>query len=173
MVRAALVALPFVLVGLAPACAMDKLGTGGRDAGPPTEAGTSAEAGTVTGGGCGAERQTGIELCIATSQCPNVVVDTTATPSCGFRVRGSVVDLVCACGTQICPMGIFTTCAEAANLLETQTESQVCLQVPEGRCVEAPTTVQNTNDGKNPACDRECMAQCGGGAACASVCNCD
>jgi hypothetical protein len=146
----------------------DGADAGGRDGGVG-EAGV-----TVTGAGCGAERQTGTQLCIATSQCPNVVVDTQAMPSCGFRIRGSVADLVCACGTSICPMGIYTTCQQAAKLLTSQTEQQVCVQVNEGRCVDAPAqdAGKTSGTGTKQPCDRECMAQCGGGAACASVCNC-
>ncbi|MCW5837829.1 MAG: hypothetical protein KIS78_35890, partial [Labilithrix sp.] len=101
-------------------------------------------------------------------------VDTQAMPSCGFRIRGSVVDLVCACAGAICPMGVFSTCAEAEELLASQTEQGVCVQVAEGRCAEsigAPTT--SSSSGGNPACDRQCVKDCGGGAACASVCNCD
>jgi hypothetical protein len=106
------------------------------------------------------------------STCPSVVVDTQAMPDCGFRIRGSVVDLVCACGTAICPMGAFTTCAEATRLLAEQTTSSVCTQLAEGRCSEAAPTTTPGNDG-NPACDRQCVRDCGGGSACAAVCNCD
>src|SRR5688572_25702966 len=162
-----------VIVGLGSACALEKAGDGAAARTGASDAG--AEGGAPAGAGCGAERQTGIQLCIATSQCPTVVVDTQAMPSCGFRIRGSVVDLVCACnGTHICPMGIFTTCQQAAKLLTSQTEQQVCLQATEGRCADAPANSTKTpTNSKNPACDRECMDQCGGGAACASVCNCD
>jgi hypothetical protein len=161
-----------VLAGLGAACALEKGGDGTAAKGAAGDAG--GEAGGPTGAGCGAERQTGIQLCIATSQCPTVVVDTQAMPSCGFRIRGSIVDLVCACnGTHICPMGIFTTCREAAKLLTSQTEQQVCLQATEGRCAEAAVPNQTPTNSKNPACDRACLDQCGGGAACASVCNCD
>ncbi|MBX3209381.1 MAG: hypothetical protein KF764_30390 [Labilithrix sp.] len=149
--------------------------------GSDTGASAAADAGAggdaapaVAGGGCGFEQSTGVELCLATSQCPDVVVDTQAMPSCGFRIRGSVVDLVCACGGAICPMGIFATCAEAAQLLANQTEQGICVQVAEGRCTEpsAPSSGASSSGG-NPACDRQCMTDCGGGEACASVCNCD
>ena len=151
--------------------------TGDGDAGTAaSDAGAAAEAGIV-GGGCGIEQSSGIELCVATSMCPNVTVDTQAMPGCGFRVRGAAVDLVCACGTAICPVGIFSTCAEAAQLLANQTEQGVCVQVAEGRCTESSTTSSSSSgsssSGGNPACDRQCMQDCGGGAACASVCNCD
>src|SRR5262249_26923827 len=128
---------------------------------------------SVTGGGCGQEQKTGIQLCVATSMCPSVVVDTSAFPDCGFRIRGSAVDLVCACGTSICPMGIFSTCAQAAQLLTSQTEQGVCVQVSEGRCVDAPTPSGSSGSNGKAACDRDCVQQCGGGADCAAMCNCD
>lgn len=151
----------------------------GADASPPadsTDGGTVAEGGVI-GAGCGTEQQSGAQLCIATSICPNVVVDTGALPGCGFRVRGSVVDLVCACGSALCPMGNFTTCDEASKLLSTQTESSVCVQVAEGRCTtvsgSSSSSSSSSSGGKNPACDSQCVKDCGGGAACAAVCNCD
>jgi hypothetical protein len=129
----------------------------GKDAGPDS---------SVVGAGCGTESSTGATLCIATSMCPDIVVDTQATPHCGFRVRGASVDLVCGCGTSLCPMGVFATCAEARALLASQTESAVCTQIAEDRCTETtPQTAPST-------CDRACMRECGGGSGCAAVCNC-
>ncbi len=158
----------------------------GADAGDGTSSsgatpGAGGDAGAILGAGCGVEPTSGAQLCAATSQCPNVVVDTQAMPHCGFRVRGAVVDLVCACGTAICPMGVFASCAEAKQLLSTQTEQGVCVQISEERCFDSRTTTGTTSSssssssstGGNPACDQQCMKDCGGGAACASVCNCD
>jgi hypothetical protein len=140
---------------------------------------TLPDAGLV-GGGCAQEPKSGAQLCSAISTCPNVVVDTQAFPSCGFRIHGDAAELVCGCGTAICPMGVFTTCAEATALLTQQTEQSVCVQVADGRCTEstvspaaAATTSSSSSGGTNPACDHQCVKDCGGGAACASVCNCD
>jgi hypothetical protein len=154
----------------------------GQDAGSTSDGAASPDA-SIVGGGCGVEQQTGATLCIATSMCPEVVVDTQAMPSCGFRVRGASVDLVCACGTALCPMGTFATCGEAVQLLTNQTESAVCVQVAEGRCIESTASTSSStsstsssassSSGGNPACDRQCVKDCGGGAACASVCNCN
>ena len=145
---------------------------GDEDAGPSSDAATPDAA--IVGGGCGKEDKSGAELCAATSMCPSVVVDTQAMPSCGFRIRGGTVDLVCACGTAICPMGAFATCMEAAQLLTKQTEQGVCVQLAEGRCTEPAASSSSGSSGAgNPACDRQCVKDCGGGAACASVCNCD
>jgi hypothetical protein len=150
----------------------------GDDAGAgASDAGTGAEAASVVGGGCSIERNSGTQLCRAVSTCPNVVVDAQAMPHCGFRVRGAVVDLVCACGTAICPLGVFATCTDAAQLLANQTEQGVCVQLAEDRCLESGSTPSSSSTssprGGNPACDRQCLKDCGGGEACASVCNCD
>lgn len=147
-----------------------------------TDAGAAADAGFV-GGGCGTESTTGAQLCTATTMCPTLVVDTQAMPHCGFRIRNGVPDLVCACGTNICPMGIFDTCLQASDILTKQTEASVCAQVAEqGRCLEqtapAATPVNDTktassSSGGGTGCDTQCVKDCGGGAACASVCNCN
>ncbi|MBX3228994.1 MAG: hypothetical protein KIT84_41315 [Labilithrix sp.] len=149
------------------------------------DAGATSDAGYV-GGGCGIEQTTGQQLCVATSMCPSLVVDVHAMPHCGFRVRGGAVDLLCACGASLCSMGVFNTCAQAGNLLENQSEAAVCAQVAEGRCLEAPvtpnapaeppvetTTSSSSTSGAPDPCDRQCVKDCGGGAACASVCNCN
>lgn len=164
------------------ACALENRNAGdgaGSDGGPTTSADGGAEGG-VQGAYCGAERQTGIQLCAATSMCPDIVVDTQSMPSCGFRIRGSAVDLVCGCGDQVCPMGIFSNCAQAKQLLANQSEGQVCAQISEGRCTSATNATSSTSSGGstsssggNGACDKQCYADCGGGAACASVCNCN
>jgi hypothetical protein len=171
----------FVLLG---ACFMQQNQTGGGT-GNGADGGTSAEggagdSGAIQGAGCGSERQTGIQLCAATSMCPNLVVDTQSMPSCGFRIRGTAVDLVCGCGEQVCPMGIFSNCAQAAQLLANQTESQVCAQIGEGRCTDAASasstssssSSSSSSSGGSSPCDKQCLAECGGGAGCASVCNC-
>ncbi|OJY17394.1 MAG: hypothetical protein BGO98_00380 [Myxococcales bacterium 68-20] len=172
--------LSLVWAGLfAVGCLDLQQGTDGEDGGATAADGGADSASRIVGGGCGTEQSTGAQLCIATSQCPNVVVDTQAMPGCGFRIRGGVVDLVCACGTAICPMGIFSTCAEAAQLLANQTEQGVCVQVAEGRCMESSSgstsssSSSGSSNGGNPACDRQCMKDCGGGEACATVCNCN
>jgi hypothetical protein len=147
-------------------------GSDDSDGGTAADAGAGVDSAAIIGGGCGIEQKSRVQLCTATSQCPNVVVDTQAMPSCGFRIRGAVVDLVCACGSAVCPMGVFSTCAEASRLLASQTELSVCVQLAEGRCVDSSSSSSSSSSGANPACDRQCMKDCGGGEACASVCNC-
>jgi hypothetical protein len=167
----------------------DTLGLGGgsgSDGGAAAEGG--ADGGTdaaVLGQGCGVERNTSLVLCRATAQCPNVVVDSEAFPDCGYRVRGSAVDLVCACGTSICPMGAYVTCAQAAQLLTSQTETAICQQVAEGKCAEIDSSSSSSSTSSSTSssstssssggsgCDKSCLSDCGGGEACASVCGCN
>jgi hypothetical protein len=165
---------------LVAACGLENQNGGDReggDGGPTANADAGSEGG-IQGAGCGAERQTGIQLCAATSMCPELVVDTQSMPSCGFRIRGSAVDLVCGCGDQVCPMGIFANCAQAAQLLANQSEGQVCAQIGEGRCTavtNATTSSTSSTSSSSSSGDlgcKQCLAECGGGAACASVCNC-
>lgn len=180
MRSAALLCFSLVSIALVTACALENMNKGGNDrgdAGPAPGSDAAAEGG-VQGAYCGAERQTGIMLCAATSMCPDIVVDVQSMPSCGFRIRGSAVDLVCGCGDQVCPMGIFANCAQAAQLLANQSEGQVCAQVGEGRCTDATSatssstsSTSSTSSGGSSGC-KACLAECGGGAACASVCNC-
>lgn len=149
-------------------------GGDGAEAGAAATTGDGGASASPVGGACGIEENSGSQLCRAVSTCPNVVVDSQAMPHCGFRIRGAAVDLVCGCNDSLCPVGIFTTCAEAAQLLANQTEQGVCIQLAEGRCFETaaqPSTSKQS--GGNPACDRQCVTDCGGGAACAEICNCD
>ncbi len=161
---------PFALVAILLAgCGMPEISQG---TGTSTSAGSGADGGAdggLTGQGCGTESQSGSVLCRATSACPNVVVDGQTFPNCGFRILGGAVDLVCSCNGSLCPVGTFASCTQAAALLENQTEAAVCMQVAEGRCAAGEGTSGTSG---SPTCNRECVAECGGGSACASVCGC-
>jgi len=158
-------------------CGIEQLTKGSGGSGSSSAAadgGSDAAADSgVVGAGCGIETGSSTQLCVATSLCPKVVVDTTALPHCGFRIRAGSSELVCGCGDSICSMGVFTTCAQAAALLTSQTEQQVCTQLAEGRCsagVPAPANTGSSSGGSS--CDKACMSECGGGGACASICGC-
>ena len=140
-----------------------------------TEASTTSTT-TPTGADCAIDSQSGQLLCRAVSTCPTVVIDSEAYPHCGFRIRGAAVDLVCGCGELICSMGAYTTCAQAQQLVTAQTEQGVCVQVAEDRCTHPPASTTSTSSSSTSSsgstCDHACLSECGGGAACASVCGC-
>lgn len=161
------------------ACGLESITQGGKagtDAGAAaTDAGDAGPA--LQGAGCGVEGQSNVTLCAATSMCPQVVVDTQAFPNCGFRIRGGTADLVCVCGDAICSMGPFTTCPQATSLLSSQTEQGVCAQVAEDRCTPVTGSTSSSSSSSSSSsggstCDKACLAECGGGAGCASVCGC-
>ncbi len=104
---------------------------GGTD-GATGDGGTST--GTPKGIDCGPDPYTGVVLCSAISTCPDIYVDYDLYPGCGFRVHGSVLDLECACYGQLCPIGVTSSCDEAAKLLANQSAYAVCAQINEGRC---------------------------------------
>jgi hypothetical protein len=106
-------------------------GAGGGGVG--VDGGASDSGVKVTGAGCG-EVLPGVTLCRAVRSCPTLVVDSDQFPNCGFRIRGSALDLECACDRSLCPMGVPVTCADAERLLSSQHETMVCLQLDEGRC---------------------------------------
>lgn len=109
--------------------------TGGDASTQSSSDGGDAEGG-VTGVDCGPDPDTGVVLCLGISSCPSVVVDSDLYPGCGFRVHdgSGVLDLECACYGQICPIGIASTCDQAAALMQDQSQYTVCMQVDEGRC---------------------------------------
>lgn len=139
----------------------------------PASADASTDGPAHVGAGCGTDPTTGSTLCLVTSLCPELVVDHEGMPGCGFRIRGASVDLVCVCGTDICPVGVFATCEEATRLLASQTQPLVCAQVNEGRCVPGAGSGVDASAPSDPleGCE-ECYAACGGGDGCAQLCNC-
>lgn len=146
-----------------------------------TGSGTSSAAGSGAPGGddggsggthCALDPASQVVLCAQINACPSVSVDPGAFPGCGFRVGASstALDLECLCSDSLCPMGVPTTCTQAAQLLQTQSVLGVCQQVAEGRCAQvvapdASVTVPSS-------CDRTCQAQCGGAADCLQICGC-
>ena len=168
------VAAPLVCAG----CLAVSTGTG-SDAGAPTSAGdadTTTEAGPQTGGtSCGADPTTGVTLCLQTNACPGATLDTSAFPGCGFRPGGgSAYDLECLCnGTELCPIGVPTSCDAVAQLLtQQQSALQVCQQVSTGSCVSlAPDAGGAGTSTLSGAC-QECVAGCGSAPSCYQACGC-
>ena len=166
-----------VLFGLAsialPGCMGMNIGTGSNsDAG--TASGTASDAGGPTGVDCVTESTTGATICTGNSSCPNVSVDHDIYPDCGFRVVGqnATLDIECACQDgMLCPVGIASSCAEAAQMLQNQTEATVCEQVSEGRCSQGTGASSGGSSTQNN-CNADCEAQCAGAPACISACGC-
>jgi hypothetical protein len=136
-----LVAFAVPIAAMCSACITFTLGpstSSSKDAGTSSSGGDDGgdAAPVVQGAECGPDPDTGVVLCLAISTCPDLVIDPDLFPGCGFRIHASadVIDLECACFGQICPIGIATTCDQAAALMVDQSQYTVCMQVNEGRC---------------------------------------
>ena len=155
-------------------CMGMNIGTGSNaDAGAAT--GTASDAGGPTGVDCVTESTTGATICTGNSSCPDVKVDHDVYPDCGFRVVGqnATLDIECACQDgMLCPVGIASSCSEAAQMLQNQTESTVCEQVSEGRCSQGSGTGSTGSSGSQSTCNADCEAKCAGAPACISACGC-
>ena len=114
---------------------------------------------------CVRDPVTSVELCSALSACPDVVVERDRFPHCGFRNRAGTIDLVCACDNFVCSMGLASTCQQAKELLASQSELTVCMQVHEGRCVEV-----GAEQPSDPKCDPICISECAGVPSCYELC---
>lgn len=149
-------------------------GTGTTDptAGTGATPSSSGNGGAVpTGSACVDDPQTQVTLCEETSLCPGVVVDPGALPNCGFQLHpGSVLDLECLCGSALCPIGVPQTCAQATQLLASQTSVIVCEQVSNGNCIERVAPAADA--GAPSSCDRQCQSECAGEPDCVQLCGC-
>jgi hypothetical protein len=154
--------------------------------GTDTGTGTTADGGTASSSdgstmgltGCGPDPATGVVLCLGTGACPNMTIDTTAFPSCGFHQGGaSEFDLECICnGAELCPIGEPTTCAEVSQLLtQQQSALQVCQQVSTGGCLSLQDAGSGSGSGGttglSSAC-QTCVSSCGSTPACYQSCGC-
>jgi hypothetical protein len=112
-------------------------------------------------------------LCQQIDTCPDVTVDPSALPECGFRLHaGGAIDLECVCGSELCSMGAAATCADAKQLLDRQTSLLVCQQASDGRCVPLALVAPDGGSGSGGSPCTACAAQCGGSPACFQACGC-
>lgn len=156
--------LMFVLT----ACDLLKLGSS-TDSGSGGAA--DSDGGTVTGSNCGTDSTTGVTLCLGIDLCPDVTVDNSVFPACGFRVNGSAIDIECVCGSWLCPLGTTATCDDAARLLSEQNEGEVCARVSAGECVELAVDGSSSSRGSG-TCDTVCRDECAGAPTCIAACGC-
>jgi hypothetical protein len=180
MVRAPLALGPIAALAALPllACLQNvSTGTGTTDPTASTGTTTTSSAGTTTpaGASCGTDPQTGVTLCEQTSLCPGLVVDQGTLPSCGFRIHaGSVIDLECVCGDSLCPIGVPDTCAQATQLLSSQTSSLVvCEEASDGRCEQlGASDAGSASPPTVSTCDKQCETECAGEPDCIQLCGC-
>jgi hypothetical protein len=154
------------------ACGVKPLGDG-ADSQSSSGAVTSA----ATGVNCGTDPETGVKLCLGTTECPEVKLDADAFPGCGFHSTSKSYDLECVCnGSDLCPVGVASSCDEIAALFAHKSLADVCNQAAEGTCtsVSRPGAATTGAPPSNTAsrCDKSCVADCEGSPPCVQACGC-
>lgn len=169
--------MPLVVAG----CIQD-LGTDVANTDTSSSASTSDDASSGTGAsgtGCSQDPTTGITLCTGLSECSSITIDQSALGGCGFRVHAgsALIDLECLCGTDLCPIGVPDTCAQASTLLSGLTSLVVCEQDSQGKCVqeeaaEAGASTGSGTTGTTGTCNNQCLVSCGAEPDCQQLCGC-
>jgi hypothetical protein len=170
MCHGLLVLLAATLIGCALPVTTDTNGGGG--------AAETVDASTGEGTNCGSDPTTGATLCLGLNLCPNIAVNTSVYPACGFQVSGTAIDIECLCGQYLCPLGATTTCAAAATVLAQSNEASVCASQSNGSCTylaatsSSTSTSTSTSASSTSTCDTTCSSQCVGDPTCIEYCGC-
>ncbi len=170
--RIAMVQIHNLMLLSAVACA--NVGTSPLGSGSSSLNGSDAAAtsGSSTGIACTATNTSAGSLCLGTTACPNVLVDSTQFPNCGFRTFDPDFDLECVCfGNYLCPMGVVSTCQQVTALFTSTTSADICNQVSLGYCTQVASST-STGTGTSSTCNWTCYAGCVNAPACIVACGC-
>jgi hypothetical protein len=153
------------------------VGSGGSGGTTTMSAGGTVADASTGGISCGTDPQSGVTLCEQVSACPGLAVDQGAFPGCGFRLGGAGrFDLECLCsGESLCPIGVPTTCADAAQLLDqAQSALTVCQAVDQGGCLQVggADAGSSSSTPSSSGCDRACESECQSDPGCVALCGC-
>jgi hypothetical protein len=154
-------------------CGVKPLADGSDD----TQSSSGASTTKQTGVNCGTDPESGVKLCLGTSECPDVKLDADAFPSCGFHSTTKRYDIECVCnGTELCPVGVASSCDDIAGLFVHKSVADVCNQISDGACTpvarSAGSASPSAPGGTSSSCDRGCVADCEGSPPCVQACGC-
>jgi hypothetical protein len=126
---------------------------------------------------CGQDPTSGVTLCLGTTACPNLEIDPSTMPGCGFKTTRSPFDLECVCnGNSLCPMGVASSCSQVKSLIGNRSVADICSQVGVGSCVDvsgAPSAgTASGSGGASSTCDQNCAADCASNPTCLVACGC-
>jgi hypothetical protein len=139
----------------------------------PEAASTAKSVSADTGVGCGTDPESGVKLCLGTTECADVKLDLSAFPGCGFRTTKGSYDLECVCnGQELCPVGIASSCEELEGLFAHQTLAEICNQTGDGACTEVGKPGRAASPRASDTCNRGCAAECAGSPLCMQTCGC-
>ena len=170
MKRASVISLSLSLV-MAAACVAATDSTS-QTAGQSTQTGSSSAVGP-SGISCTSDTNTGSYLCVGTTACANVLVDTVKFPNCGFRTFAPSFELECICfGNYLCSVGTVATCQAVSTLFYATSLSKVCNGVSLDYCKQGTASVSQGTGGSASTCDQTCYSTCVGAPACIVTCGC-
>jgi hypothetical protein len=139
----------------------------------PEAASTAKSVSSDTGIACGTDPESGVRLCLGTTECADVRLDLDDFPACGFRTTKGSYDLECVCdGRQLCPVGIASSCDELEGLFAHKTLADICNQAGDGVCAEVGKPGGASSPRGSATCDRGCAAECAGAPPCLPTCGC-
>jgi hypothetical protein len=130
----------------------------------------------ATGVSCGTDPESGVNLCLGTTECPDAKLPLDDFPDCGFRTTTGTYDLECVCnGNSLCPVGTASSCDDLPGLFAKKSLADICNQ---DGCTEV--TPPKAASGSTPAmpatrsstCDPDCVADCAGSPPCVQACGC-
>jgi hypothetical protein len=148
------------------------VGTQQSQADSLSNAGASSATVAPVGISCTTDYATGAKLCLGTSACPGVLVDSAQFPGCGFGTLTADFDLRCVClGNYLCKVGTASTCQQVSSLFSGNSLASVCNQVSLGYCSQGGNTQTGRFDA-GASCDVNCYSGCVGAPACIVACGC-
>jgi hypothetical protein len=122
---------------------------------------------------CGTDPETSVTLCLGTSLCPGMLIDTEAYPACGFRMNGGVLDVECSCNGMLCPLGAVGSCDDLKTAFANSNEGTICAQVSAGTCTQGtPMATSSSAATGGGTCDVACRDECAGDQTCIQSCGC-
>jgi hypothetical protein len=164
--------VPAVLSMSVSGCGVRPLGDGSDPKGS-----SGAVTSAATGVNCGADPETGVQLCLGTRECPDVKLDADAFPGCGFHTTSKSYDLECVCNaSDLCPIGVASSCDDIAGLFAHKTIADICNQAGGAACRSVARAGSGAPSGPpsntSPNCNQGCAADCEGSPPCLQACGC-
>jgi hypothetical protein len=155
------------------ACGINPFDTGSSQQGSASEKSTSEQGASDTGVSCGTDEETGVRLCLGTTECKDVQLDPDAFPGCGLRTTHGSYDVECVCNaSSLCPVGIASSCDEIEGLFAHKSLTDICNQAGDGMCTEVGRAGRTPSRSTPSTCDGVCAADCAGSPACMAACGC-
>ena len=164
--------VPAALALAVSGCAMLQALDGGGAGGASTTTGTGGATTAAQGASCGTDPDTSAILCLASTVCPGLTIDSEVYPGCGYRVNGGALDIECSCSGWLCPLGA-ASCADAKLKLADQNYGVVCSQAAGGTCAQGtPVGATPSSSSSGGTCDTTCRTECAGEPTCIQACGC-